>query len=119
MSSLITFVVWGLHNGYIRDECPKNFQWLCNFLATVFNRLYLIPAEWFLLRKVLQSKTCVWKKEFLLTDQSRSISTNLRRVKSSETLISRRRESTFHWSCEKLEELEELEKLASNTDGLA
>ena len=34
MSPWITFEVYGLHNGYIRDECPKNFQWLGNFLAT-------------------------------------------------------------------------------------
>ena len=45
MSPWITFEVYGLHNGYIRDECPKNFQWLGNYLATVFNRLDLIPAD--------------------------------------------------------------------------
>ena len=117
MSPWITFDVYGLHNVYIRDECPKKVQWLGNYLATVFNRLDLIPADeyllhkmpnafyysvtciqdqylirklprspwyWNLLNKILESKTCVRKKEFILTDQSRRVATNLRRVKSNE-----------------------------------
>ena len=33
MSPWIRFEVYGLHNGYIRDDCPKNFQWPGNFLG--------------------------------------------------------------------------------------
>ena len=42
----------GLHLKFISfiidtsDECPKNFQWLGNFIATVFNRLDLIDSCW-------------------------------------------------------------------------
>ena len=48
----------GLHLKFISfiidtsDECPKNFQWLGNVLATVFNRLDLIPADGCLLHKI-------------------------------------------------------------------
>ena len=55
MSPWITFEVYGLHNGYIRDEYPKIFQWLGNFLANIFNRLDLIHSDGYLLHKMSNS----------------------------------------------------------------